>query len=109
MAMINAISTSTRKSFDKSVVMSDMEAPSTFLMPISLILFSAIYVAKPKSPRQEIKMVKPANNAAKVPVLFSESNFFAYDSSTNYISKGKSGLCFLNIASIFAKLSSVDS
>src|SRR2546423_9288016 len=58
--------TSFRKSFDNNLVILATDAPSTFRTPISLIRFSAIYVANPNNPRQEIKMVSPANRHASV-------------------------------------------
>src|SRR5580704_9649171 len=70
-------STSIRKSLLNNVAIPATEAPNTFLTPISLIRFSAIYVANPNNPRQEINTVSPANNPASVPVRFSSSNFWA--------------------------------
>src|SRR3954464_14628617 len=91
-AINKAITTNFKKSFDSSVVMLVTEAPSTLRTPISLMRFSAMYVAKPNKPKHEIKMVRPANNAAKVAVRFSSLNFFAYSSSTNVYSNGYAGL-----------------
>ncbi len=40
--------------------MANALAPNTFLIPISLVRFSAESVAKPKRPIQEIKMISMA-------------------------------------------------
>ena len=36
------------------------EAPITFLIPISFLLFCAVKAAKPNKPRQEMMMASPA-------------------------------------------------
>lgn len=55
-AMTMEITTSLIKSPDNSVTMLPMEAPKTFLTPISLILCCAAKVANPNRPRQDIRM-----------------------------------------------------
>jgi hypothetical protein len=47
-----------RKSFDNKPVILSIVAPKTFLIPISLMRCSATKVARPKIPKQEIKMAK---------------------------------------------------
>ena len=70
-AIRNAINTRRRKSFEIKKVIPVTDAPSTLRTPISLILVSAIYVARPNKPRQEINIVSPEKNAASTAVLFS--------------------------------------
>ena len=47
-----------KKFFVSRSTIPDVEAPTTFLMPISFVLCSAVNDASPKSPRHEIKIVK---------------------------------------------------
>jgi hypothetical protein len=47
-------------------------APNTFLMPISFSLFSAVKAAKPKRPRQEMTIAKPAKYLDRVETYLSE-------------------------------------
>src|SRR5688572_26430757 len=107
-AMINAITTSFKKSFDSRVAIFGTEAPNTFLMPISFRRASAIYVARPNKPRQDMKMANTAKRLANVAVRFSSANFNAYSSSTNLYSKGYTGLYFLKIFPIASRFFSVD-
>ncbi len=58
-AMTMAISTSFRKSLESSVTMLATLAPNTLRTPISLVRCSAVKVARPKRPRQEIRMAIP--------------------------------------------------
>ncbi len=58
--IINEIKISFKKSADKTDTMLLTDAPSTFRMPISLILFSADKTDNPNKPIQEIKMVSMA-------------------------------------------------
>lgn len=48
--MINAMAINTTKSLDNNWIMLGMEAPSTFLTPISLVRDSTVNVANPKAP-----------------------------------------------------------
>src|SRR5689334_4912835 len=105
--MINDIITSFKKSFDNNEAIFITEAPNTFRTPISLVRFSAIYAASANKPRQEIKMVSAANNAASFPVRCVSLNFLAYDSSANTYSNGYCGLYALNIFSVFARFAAV--
>src|SRR6185436_981029 len=56
-AMKVAMRTSFRKSFDNMTTMLCALAPTTFLIPISLILCCAAKVASPNKPRHAISMV----------------------------------------------------
>ena len=76
-AITSEMTTSFRKSFESNVVIVSTDAPSTFRTPTSLMRFSAMYVASPNRPRQEMKIVNPANKAAKVPMRCSSRNFTA--------------------------------
>ena len=67
-AISSEIITSNRKSRDNSAEIFSTDAPSTFLIPISLIRFSAMYAASPNKPKQEMNIVSPANNAVNVPI-----------------------------------------
>ncbi len=54
--------TNRKKSIDNNVTMPDTEAPSTFLIPISLTLLTAANVDRPKRPRQARKIdIPPAH------------------------------------------------
>ena len=55
-AMTIAMSTSFRNSLDNNVTILEMLAPSTFLTPISLVRCSALKVARPNNPKQEIRI-----------------------------------------------------
>ena len=55
-AMTIEMATSFRKSFESSDTIPVTLAPSTFLTPISFVRCSALNVAKPNKPRQEIRM-----------------------------------------------------
>ena len=48
------------------VTMFDAEAPNTLRTPISFVRCSAVNVAKPKRPRQEIKMARNAKMFASL-------------------------------------------
>ena len=53
------------KSFEKSTMIPDIDAPNTFLMLISLVRCSAMNDANPVNPSNAmamVKMVKPANS-----------------------------------------------
>lgn len=65
-ATSNDITTSVKKSFDNKEVIFNTDAPNTFLIPISLILFSAIYAARPNNPKHDIRIVNPANNPVNI-------------------------------------------
>src|SRR6185503_15518464 len=65
--------TSFKKSFDNIVVMLVTDAPTTFLIPISFLLFCAVKAAKPNKPRQEIIMAKPAKYFDNADTLVSVS------------------------------------
>ncbi len=51
-------------------------APSTFLIPISFLLFCAVNAAKPNKPRHEITMANPAKYVDNADTLVSESYCF---------------------------------
>src|SRR5579863_4388781 len=98
-AIRNATTTSFKKSFDNSIVIVPILAPSTFRTPISFILVSAIYVASPNKPRQEIKTLRPAKSNDSFPVRCTSRNLLSYDSSAKMYSNGYCGLYFLKIDS----------
>ena len=58
--MIMEIKTSFKKSFDSSFTIPETLAPKTLRTPISLRRCSAVYAAKPKSPKQDISMANKA-------------------------------------------------
>src|ERR1700741_1289709 len=58
-AIINAITTSFKKSLDKSFIIVVNDAPNTFLIPISLVRFSADNAANPNKPKQARKIEMP--------------------------------------------------
>lgn len=70
-AMMHAIKTSFINSLESILVTCGTDAPSTFRMPISLVRFSAVYVAKPNNPRQATNMVSIAKMLRIVPVFCS--------------------------------------
>lgn len=55
-AISNAIMTNNRNSLDNKENKEKMLAPSTFRIPISRVLCSAVNMANPNKPRQEMKM-----------------------------------------------------
>ncbi len=55
-AMQMEIATSFKKSFESKPTMLATLAPNTFLTPISLVRCSALKVARPNKPRQEIRI-----------------------------------------------------
>lgn len=79
-AMALATTTHMTNSFDISITMPEIEAPSTFLMPISLVRCSAVNAARPKRPRQPTKIAITEKMAKIVPIL----------SSARYISSNRS-------------------
>ena len=85
------------KSPDNSFQISNMEDPSTFLIPISLIRWPAISVASPNIPKQEIEIVRTENTLANFPRRSSSPNFFEYSRSTNWKSNGSAGLYFSKV------------
>src|SRR5204863_1488832 len=60
-AIKKATNTNAIKSFDSKATICVMEAPNTFLTPISFVRLLVIYITKPSKPRQLIKMHKPAD------------------------------------------------
>ena len=52
------INTNLMKSFDNKATMLVTSAPNTLRIPISLVRSMALYVAKPNSPKQAIKIAK---------------------------------------------------
>jgi len=46
-------------------------APSTLRIPISLVLCSAVNADKPKRPRQEMRMARPAKIPERFPISVS--------------------------------------
>jgi len=82
-AIHNEIITSPINSFDNKFQILNMEAPTTFRTPISLVRCPATKLANPKRPRQEINMARMAKKAESLPMRCSWLNFFAYSSSAN--------------------------
>src|SRR6516225_7850908 len=70
-AIKEATRTSLRNSFESICVTCDTVAPNTFLIPISLVRCSVVYVLKPNRPRQATKMVSAENIFKMVPVTCS--------------------------------------
>ncbi len=67
MAMTQEINTSFTKSLESNCQRLSTLAPKTFRTPISLTRCSAVKEARPKSPRQEMKMAITAIMAARLP------------------------------------------
>ena len=84
MAIIHEIITNITNSFDNNFHKLNTEAPTTFRIPISLVRCSATKDAKPKSPRQEIKMASIAKKAVRLLTLSSLLNFSPKASSANW-------------------------
>src|SRR5215212_5507223 len=63
-AMIKATKTSFRKSFESKPTIPETEAPSTFRIPISLVLRTTTKAINPHKPMQQINM-DMAENALK--------------------------------------------
>jgi hypothetical protein len=99
-AIKKEMKTSNTKSLDNNCHKLITEAPTTLRTPISLARCAAVNAAKPKMPRQEIKMAKMANTKASLPIRSSPPNFLAYSSSTNLYSNGEVASYFLNAVSI---------
>jgi hypothetical protein len=83
MAITHEMITKPTKSFDSNRHRSNTDAPTIFLIPISLVRCSATKEANPNSPRQEIKMARIAKKVESWPILSSWLNFLPYSSSTN--------------------------
>jgi hypothetical protein len=60
-AIMAAIRTSFKKSFESILTIPVTEAPSTLRIPISFVFCSAVKVTRPNKPRQEINMARKAN------------------------------------------------
>ncbi len=58
-AINSAIAISFTKSFDNKLMILVTDAPNTFLIPISLVRFTAARVAKPNKPRHARKIEIP--------------------------------------------------
>ena len=66
--------TSFKKSFDNNPANSPPEAPKTFRMPISFVLLSAVYAARPNNPRHDMNMASRAKIAASFSISVSVVN-----------------------------------
>src|ERR1700730_8761205 len=86
------INTSFRKSADSIAVILFTEAPMTLRIPISFCLRCAVNAARPKSPRQEIRIANPAKYLDKMATRTSVAYCFWYASSKKLNEKGKPGL-----------------
>ena len=60
-----------KKSFERRKTNPFVLAPNTFLIPISLVLFSAVNAANPNKPRHEIIIANPAKYFERVSTRFS--------------------------------------
>src|ERR1700722_15143363 len=80
------------KSFEKRVQRLTVLAPRTFRTPISFVRFSATKEARPKRPRQEIKIAREEKTMEMSPIWFSAANFSANSWSLNSYRKGLEGL-----------------
>ncbi len=58
-AISKAININTKKSLDSNRIIMGTEAPSTFLIPISFVLFTAASAANPNKPRHARKIEMP--------------------------------------------------
>src|SRR6185312_1277964 len=63
------------QSFDNIFQILNTLAPNTFLTPISFVLCSAINVARPNKPRQEINIASTQNTVDIFPICSSSENF----------------------------------
>src|SRR5678815_4439985 len=83
----NAIKNASRIGFkkfaDNNFIMLADEAPNTLRTPISLVRCSAVNVANPNNPRQEIKMARNAKMFASLLTTASLAYNFAYSRSEN--------------------------
>src|ERR1700722_17958751 len=102
MATDREIPTMTTKSLDNNCQIPNTDAPSTFLIPISLIRCSVTKEARANIPRQEITIASPEKTVDRVPMRCSAANFRAYSSSTKLYSKGEDGSNRLNTGAILA-------
>ena len=75
-AMVKEIKINRKKSLVSMVMIFAIEAPRTFLTPISFLLFCAVNAARPNKPRHEITIAKPAKYFDNVDTLASESYCF---------------------------------
>jgi hypothetical protein len=73
---INDMITSMEKSFEIRRTRLGTDAPSTFLIPISFVLCSAVNAASPNKPRPVIMIVNVANKLASLLVRLIVVNFF---------------------------------
>ncbi len=77
MAMSMEMAVSLRKSFESIDQRLITPAPRTFRTPISFVRCSATKAARPKRPRQEMKMARTVKTAARLPMRCSASNLAA--------------------------------
>ena len=68
------IQTSFKKSFDNKPAMPETLAPSTLRIPISFVLRSAVYAARPNKPRHEMMMASAANTRDNLLISVSLKN-----------------------------------
>src|SRR6185436_17449967 len=73
-AMIEAINTKPKNSFDTNTKISGTDAPRTFLTPISFVLLKVANIASPNNPRHATKMA----NAEKIPKALLNNCSFSY-------------------------------
>ena len=100
-AMIIEIITSFKKSLLINCTMPLTLEPNTFLIPISFLFTSAVQVANPNNPRQEIKIAMPANTLKSIPerwsVLYCASKLLSKKIIQNTIGVTESGLYVVNV------------
>src|SRR5919199_2266294 len=90
-AIRRAIKTSFRKLADNRVMMLVTDAPITFRIPISLVRCSAVNMASPNNPIQEIKMAMAVAVLTSWAVFCSFSYNWAMESLKNVYSNLVSG------------------
>ena len=82
------------KNLLKTNLQCHLRAPNTFLIPISFVLLSAVYAAKPNNPRHEIRIASTAKMPASLPINVSVLNNWLNCSSTKLNSMDNPGYLF---------------
>ena len=82
-------------------------APSTFRTPISFVLRSAVYAARPNKPKHEIIIASAANTRDNLLMSISLKNMLIELVIYKLVFKGISGIIFFHYRGIFANAFSV--
>src|SRR5579862_1725501 len=98
-ARAKATATSTRKSVDNSLMILVTDAPTTFRIPISLVLLSTINAVRPNRPRQAMIMATLVMYRKTALKRCSDRYWFAKVSSRNEYWNGLSGINFFQLCS----------